>query len=212
MLYTETIEGGTLELLRNLQSEVLLSSFNLVGGTSLALRMGHRKSVDLDLFTKDDFDLQELRELLVNKYNLRVSYEKGKTLKGFINNVKIDLIKYDYPQVCSVETIEGIRFESIPDVIAMKLSAICDNGSRMKDFIDIAFLSSKYSFDDMLKFYSTKFPASNQMMLAKALVYFADIDFNEDIVMLKYYFNWDKIAKRLNDMTLQRNKVFGLIS
>lgn len=212
MLYTETIEGGTLELLRNLQSEVLLSSFNLVGGTSLALRMGHRKSVDLDLFTKDDFDLQELRELLVNKYNLRVSYEKGKTLKGFINNVKIDLIKYDYPQVCSVETIEGIRFESIPDVIAMKLSAICDNGSRIKDFIDIAFMSSKYSFDDMLKFYSTKFPASNQMMLAKALVYFADIDFNEDIVMLKYYFNWDKIAKRLNDMTLQRNKVFGLIS
>lgn len=212
MLYTETIEGGTLELLRNLQSEVLLSSFNLVGGTSLALRMGHRKSVDLDLFTKDDFDLQGLRELLVNKYNLRVSYEKGKTLKGFINNVKIDLIKYDYPQVCSVETIEGIRFESIPDVIAMKLSAICDNGSRMKDFIDIAFLSSKYSFDDMLKFYSTKFPASNQMMLAKALVYFADIDFNEDIVMLKYDFNWDKIAKRLNDMTLQRNKVFDLIS
>lgn len=212
MLYTETIEGGTLELLRNLQSEVLLSSFNLVGGTSLALRMGHRKSVDLDLFTKDDFDLQGLRELLVNKYNLRVSYEKGKTLKGFINNVKIDLIKYDYPQVCSVETIEGIRFESIPDVIAMKLSAICDNGSRMKDFIDIAFLSSKYSFDDMLKFYSTKFPASNQMMLAKALVYFADIDFNEDIVMLKYDFNWDKIAKRLNDMTLQRDRVFGLIS
>lgn len=212
MLYTETIEGGTLELLRNLQSEVLLSSFNLVGGTSLALRMGHRKSVDLDLFTKDDFDLQELRELLVNKYNLRVSYEKGKTLKGFINNVKIDLIKYDYPQVCSVETIEGIRFESIPDVIATKLSAICDNGSRMKDFIDIAFLSSKYSFDDMLKFYSTKFPASNQMMLAKALVYFADIDFNEDIVMLKYDFNWDKIAKRLNDMTLQKDRVFGLIS
>lgn len=212
MLYTETIEGGTLELLRNLQSEVLLSSFNLVGGTSLALRMGHRKSVDLDLFTKDDFDLQELRELLVNKYNLRVSYEKGKTLKGFINNVKIDLIKYDYPQVCSVETIEGIRFESIPDVIAMKLSAICDNGSRIKDFIDIAFLSSKYSFDDMLKFYSTKFPASNQMMLAKALVYFADIDFNEDIVMLKYDFNWDKIAKRLNDMTLQKDRVFGLIS
>ena len=212
MLYTETIEGGTLELLINLQSEVLLSSFNLVGGTSLALRMGHRRSVDLDLFTKDDFDLQELRELLVNKYNLRVSYEKGKTLKGFINNVKIDLIKYDYPQVCSVETIEGIRFESIPDVIAMKLSAICDNGSRIKDFIDIAFLSSKYSFDDMLKFYSTKFPASNQMMLAKALVYFADIDFNEDIVMLKYDFNWDKIAKRLNDMTLQRDRVFGLIS
>lgn len=211
MLYKETIESGTLELLRNLQSEALLSSFNLVGGTSLALRMGHRKSVDLDLFTKNDFDLQELKELLVNKFDLKVSYEKGKTLKGFINNVKIDLIKYNYPQVCPIETIEGIRFESVPDVIAMKLSAICDNGSRLKDFIDIAYLSSNYSFDDMLKFYSTKFPSSNQIMLAKALVYFADIDFDEDIVMVNRDFDWDVIAKRLNDMTLQRNKVFGQI-
>ncbi len=211
MLYKETIENGTLELLRKLQSEDLLSSFNLVGGTSLALRMGHRKSIDLDLFTKDEFALQELRELLVNKYGLMVSYEKGKTLKGFVNNVKIDLIKYDYPQVCPIETIEGVRFESIPDVIAMKLSAICDNGSRIKDFIDIAFLSSKYSFDDMLRFYSVKFPSSNQMMLAKALVYFADIDFDEDIVMLNWDFDWDVIAKRLNDMTLQRDKVFGQI-
>ena len=72
MLHKETIETGTLELLNKLQSELLLASFNLVGGTSLALRLGHRKSVDLDLFSKEDFDLQEIKEMLVNQYGFRV--------------------------------------------------------------------------------------------------------------------------------------------
>lgn len=54
MLQKATVELSTLELLKNLQSEPLLKNFNLVGGTALALRIGHRKSVDLDLFTNKD--------------------------------------------------------------------------------------------------------------------------------------------------------------
>jgi hypothetical protein len=56
MLYKETIESSSLELLRNLQSSELLSSFYLAGGTSLSLQIGHRISIDLDLFTQNDFD------------------------------------------------------------------------------------------------------------------------------------------------------------
>ena len=51
MLQTQTVEPSTLELLKKLQQEPLLATFNLVGGTALALRIGHRKSVDLDLYT-----------------------------------------------------------------------------------------------------------------------------------------------------------------
>ena len=43
MLYKETIEPKTWELLTDLQKETLLSSFNLVGGTALSLHLGHRK-------------------------------------------------------------------------------------------------------------------------------------------------------------------------
>ena len=57
MLHKEVIEPGTLELLKNLQKESELKTFNLVGGTSLALQLGHRKSIDLDLFTDTEFDL-----------------------------------------------------------------------------------------------------------------------------------------------------------
>lgn len=209
MLHKETIETSTLELLKSLQSEPLLASFNLVGGTALALRLGHRKSVDLDLFSKEDFDLREVKELLVNKYNLKVGYEKGKTLKGFIGKVMVDLIRYDYPHIHPVETEEGIRLESLPDIVAMKLSSICDNGTRIKDFIDIAHLSNLYSFDKMLQFYTQKFPSSNPIVPTKSLVYFDDINFDEDIVMMQGDFDWKVIANRLNEMTADPKRHWG---
>ena len=208
MLLKETVETSTLELLRSLQPEPLLASFNLVGGTSLALRLGHRKSVDLDLFSKEDFDLQEVKELLVNKYDLKVGYEKGKTLKGFIGKVMVDLIRYDYPHIQPIQTEEGIRLESLPDIVAMKLSSICDNGSRIKDFIDIAYLSNLYSFSEMLQFYTKKFPSSNPIVPTKSLVYFGDINFDEDIVMMRGDFDWKVIAHRLNEMTSHPERHF----
>ena len=209
MLHKETVETSTLELLKSLQSEPLLASFNLVGGTSLALRLGHRKSVDLDLFSKEDFDLREVKELLVNKYGLKVGYEKGKTLKGFIGKVMVDLIRYDYPHIQPVETEEGIRLVSLPDIIAMKLSSICDNGSRIKDFIDIAYLSNLYSFEEMLQFYTQKFPSSNPIVPTKSLVYFDDIGFDEDIVMMQGDLDWKVIANRLNEMTADPKRHWG---
>ena len=209
MLQKETVEPRTLELLRELQREPLLKNFNLVGGTALALRLGHRKSIDLDLFTKEEFDLEEVKEMLIEKYNLKVSYERKQTLKGFINNVMIDCIRFDYPHLYEPDIIEDIRLESIPDIIAMKLSAIAQNGTRIKDFIDIATLSVCYSFNDMLDFYTKKFPNANVIMPIKAINYFDEIDFNESVVMLNGTFNWKKIEKRLKDMENNPNIKFN---
>ncbi|MEE1287246.1 MAG: nucleotidyl transferase AbiEii/AbiGii toxin family protein [Bacteroidaceae bacterium] len=209
MLQKETVEPRTLELLRELQREPLLKNFNLVGGTALALRLGHRKSIDLDLFTKEEFDLEEVKEMLIEKYNLKVSYERKQTLKGFINNVMIDCIRFDYPHLYEPDVIEDIRLESIPDIIAMKLSAIAQNGTRIKDFIDIATLSVWYSFNDMLDFYTKKFPNANVIMPIKAINYFDEIDFNESVVMLNGTFNWKKIEKRLKDMANNPNIKFN---
>lgn len=208
MLYKETIEPKTLELLIDLQKEPLLSSFNLVGGTALALHLGHRKSIDLDFFTSESFDLEELKMMLVKKYDLKVSYSRSQTLKGFINGVKVDFIRFDYPHLFPYDLIDDVRLESIPDIIAMKLLSITDNGSRIKDFIDIAFLSTRFSLNEMLGFYINKIPNSNMMMPLKALTYFGDIDFNESIVMINDDFNWNEIADHLINMTKKPNKVF----
>lgn len=208
MLHKETIEPGTLELLKSLQSEPELGKFNLVGGTSLALQIGHRKSIDLDLFTNEAFNLDELASMLVDKYNLKISYARKQTLKGFINNVMIDCIRFDYPHLENPRTIDGVRLESIPDIIAMKLSAIAQNGTRIKDYIDVAYLSSLYTLDEMLDFYQRKYPNANIMMPTKALTYFNDIDFEESIVMINGNFCWEKIADRLIKMVQHPQKKF----
>ena len=208
MLYKETIEPKTLELLIDLQKEPLLSTFNLVGGTALALHLGHRKSIDLDFFTSESFDLEEVKMMLIKKYDFKVSYSRSQTLKGFINGVKVDFIKFDYPHLHNCDIIDEVRIESVPDIIAMKLLSITDNGSRIKDFIDIAYLSSWFSLEEMLQFFIRKIKNSNIMMPIKALTYFDDIDFNESIVMLNNDFDWNKIANRLIDMTKEPNRIF----
>jgi hypothetical protein len=71
MLQQETIEAPTLELIRSLQSKEYLNGFFLVGGTALALHLGHRKSVDIDLFSNFDFDPASLIEKLYLDYLIK---------------------------------------------------------------------------------------------------------------------------------------------
>ena len=127
------------------------------------------------------------------------------TLKGTIDGVKIDCITHSYDYLENPYIESGIRLYSMEDVIAMKLSAIADNGSRLKDFIDIAFLSTRFPFSSM---YERKFPNSNVIRPFKAITYFDDIDFEEDIVMVNGEYDWRSIEKRLIEMTQIQDKTF----
>lgn len=208
MLHTETVKGGTLELLKKLEAEDAMSDFNLAGGTSLALYLGHRISIDLVLFTSKPFDAVKLESFLQEKYGFCTGFMEKNTLKGFIGNVKIDCITHAYEYLEKPYVESNIRLYSMEDIIAMKLSAIADNGSRLKDFIDIAYLSTRFPFNAMLRFYERKFPNSNVIRPFKAITYFDDIDFEENIIMLNAKFDWKPIEKRLIDMTKIQNKIF----
>ncbi len=208
MLHTETVAQPTLELLKNLESEDALSGFNLAGGTALSLYLGHRVSVDLDLFTSKPFNNSSLEAFLHDKYGFRTDFMEKNTLKGTINGIKIDCIAHQYEYLESPYTESDIRLYSMEDIITMKLSAIADNGTRLKDFIDIAYLSTRFSFYSMLKLYERKFPDSNVIRLLKTITYFDDIDFDEDIIMLNSKYNWEQIEKRLIDMTKEQKKIF----
>ena len=208
MLHTETVARSTLELLKMLESESVMSNFNLAGGTSLALYLGHRISVDLVLFTPESFDAGKLEIFLRDKYGFRTDFMEKNTLKGTIDGVKIDCITHSYGYLEKPYTESDIRLYSMEDIVAMKLSAIADNGSRLKDFIDIAFLSTRFPFNSMLRLYERKFPGSNLIRPFKAITYFDDIDFEEDIVMLNGKYDWKLIERILIDMTQIQNKVF----
>ena len=68
MLRTETVEAGTLDLIKRFMSDHSFNEFNLVGGTALALKIGHRMSVDIDLFSSAPFNSSELGHYLTTIY------------------------------------------------------------------------------------------------------------------------------------------------
>lgn len=97
MLQLQSVRPETLDLLKKLMNADFLEDFILVGGTALALQIGHRKSYDLDLFTARRFDPKILTANLKKITDLQISSEAENTLNALIGEVPVDFIRYDYP-------------------------------------------------------------------------------------------------------------------
>jgi len=208
MLRKETVTPGTLGVLKNLMKDNLLDDFFLVGGTALSLQIGHRISIDIDLFSKKPFDGDYLFEYLDKNLGFKLDYLRKNTLKGIIDNVQVDFITHDYPLVDDLQVIEGIRIAGLKDIAAMKFNAIEGNGTRLKDFIDIAFLSSYLSLNEMFSAYESKYPSRNIFSIIKALEYHTDINFEEPINLMNGSFKWNAIERRLGEIVKNPDKVF----
>ena len=211
MLQEKTVEARTLELLVRLMKDEAFDSFFLVGGTALALQIGHRKSIDIDLFSLLSFDTMTFLEFLIEKYHFEDEFQAKNTLKGTIDGVKIDFLTHAYPLVEALNCENGIRFAGIRDIAAMKMNAIVGNGTRLKDFTDVAFLSSHICFSDMLDAYCKKYTSVNPVIAAKAITYFDDIDFNVPVELIHGRLQWKKIEKRIHQMLRYPDRIFEII-
>jgi len=198
----------TLHLLHQLMRDEHCKQFFLVGGTALALKIGHRLSIDLDLFTADNFDVAELQYHLENTYGFETDYLSKNTIKGVVNGIKVDFIAHQYKLVEGIDANEQIRMASIQDIAAMKLSAITQNGTRYKDFVDLYFLLEKMSFSQMLQAFELKYPKSNAIMAIKGLTYFDDINFEVDRPVLIQPIHFEVVKDRLEKAILQPYKIF----
>ena len=175
MLQTQTVVPDLLELLKKLMSENLFSEFNLVGGTSFALQLGHRNSIDIDLFGNSEIN----SELFIKKLNsfgeISVTQSSKNILITKIKNVKVDFVNYKYPLLTDFLVIDTIRMLSTKDIAAMKLNAIAGRGSK-KDFIDLYFLLQEFSLAEIFSFYEQKFNDGSIFLVQKSLTYFEDAD------------------------------------
>ena len=208
MLRKETVAADTLELLKRLMQDEYLADFFLVGGTALSLQIGHRVSIDIDLFSRDPFDENEMLVYLESKRGLRLDYLSKNTIKGQIAETKIDLIAHSYPLVKPLLVSEGIRLASLEDIAAMKLNAIVGNGTRLKDFIDVAFLSGYLSLKTMMDAYEDKYASRNPLLTMKALNYRQDINFDEPVQLLNGRHSWKQVENRLTEMEKFPARVF----
>jgi hypothetical protein len=105
MLRTQTVEEGTLDLIKALMSDEKLNEFNLVGGTALALQIGHRISIDIDLFSTNSFNAQELAAHLEKNHSATQLRSLTNGVFCFINDIKVDLISHQYPLVAPIDCL-----------------------------------------------------------------------------------------------------------
>ena len=191
MLHTETVEPSTLDLLRRLQRLPDLANTRLVGGTALALHLGHRKSVDLDMFGTFD-PIVSYRKLLADAGHSVEGAENGTVQSLRVNNVKVDLVNYPYPWLDDAIEEENIRLADLRDIAAMKLSAVANRG-RKKDFIDVARLLDVFSLDQMLSLYKEKFSVSELSFPLRGLMYFDDAEEDPMPEMFDSNFTWENV-------------------
>ncbi|WP_419700295.1 nucleotidyl transferase AbiEii/AbiGii toxin family protein [Mucilaginibacter sp. NFX135] len=197
MLHKETVTPGTLELIHRLMDDEKLKKFYLVGGTALSLMLGHRLSIDIDLFTADNFNGLELAKHLNDNHQATILNARNNFLTGHISGVRLDMLLHNYPHVNPVLDPEGIRMLGLEDIAAMKINAIVGNGTRVKDFVDIHYLLKEMPYQQIVDAYSIKYPNTDSYQVRMSLLHHQDIDFTTEIRLIKDEFKWPIIEKSI---------------
>ena len=170
-LYYETVSTPLLSILRKLMSSEVFKDFRLVGGTALALQRGHRRSVDIDLFTDLDYadmPVAAMREYLEKEFPIHKGTESmdmpANGYHIFLSEGQEPPIKVDffYTEPFIFPTIEedGLRIADQREIAAMKLGVIGNQIYRQKDYWDVHDLLEDYSLSEMIQWALQRDPYS----------------------------------------------------
>lgn len=200
-LYYNTVTPLLREILDKLMRAPELSLFRLVGGTSLSLRLGHRESVDIDMFTEQDYgtiDWRAIYELLRREFAYADNRIQEDGLHSFgesfylgeseFKRVKVDLF-YTDPFLQPAEQIDGIRMAALEDIVAMKVDVVL-RGGRKKDFWDLHELKQNYTIGQMLDLHRQRYPWTHEReTIIRNFTSFqlADEDFDPNCLRGKYW-------------------------
>jgi len=195
MLYSKTVEPSTLGLIKELQSKIYMQNFMLVGGTALALQIGHRTSTDIDLFLNEPFDTEIIRNELELDFRCDIKSVYRFALFLFVNDVKVDIVYQKSKMLNPPIIFDSVKMASLEDLCAMKLMAITNRG-KLRDFVDVYMLLQKFELKAMLEMWSEKYQNENYELVLRSLTYFEDAKMEGN---LKWFFpfNWDKICKTI---------------
>lgn len=156
MLHLEAIEPNTYELLRKLMSVSIFKDTRLVGGASLALQLGHRKSNDIDLFGTLNVTPEEIQNECCKIGSLEISRISSRSNIYWLDGVKVDCINYPYRWLDECKVVNDIRLASINDIAAMKINAIIRRGTK-NDYVDLHFILKEMPLYQALDLYEQKY-------------------------------------------------------
>jgi predicted nucleotidyltransferase component of viral defense system len=196
MFHLSTVKEETYSLLKEIFSIPEIGNrFALAGGTSLALQIGHRISIDLDIFSPEQFDTRELEIILSSKKEWKFTpiSKNSRMLFCYINNIKCDFVHEPATLLKQFIAKENVKYFSVQDIAAMKMHTICGRGKR-KDFFDIYALLENYGWDKMLQWFEAKYGPTQYYNLWRSISYFTDADEDAEIEGIPPYTkNWEEI-------------------
>ncbi len=192
------------EILTKTQSKLLpvvalfSKNFGLVGGTAIALHLGHRESIDYDLFTFDKFMNAGIRRKILHevKINAVIRDETGQfTL--MINGVRFTFFQFPYKINFSESFDNVIKLPNILTLGAMKAFAL-GRRAKWKDYVDLYFIiKAHHTVSEIamkgVEIFGNEF---NEKIFRTQLAYFDDIDYSEQIIYKKGFSTDDEIIKK----------------
>jgi predicted nucleotidyltransferase component of viral defense system len=207
MLQAKALAPAALGLLRKINGMEPFEHFCLVGGTNLALRYGHRVSVDLDFFSKEAFVSNDIVSAISRNFrHFELVFQKNQTLIFDIEGVRVDFVQYPFEWLRPFEIIDGIRFAQVEDLIPMKIQGI-ENRKSKKDFWDIALLMQHYPVEEMFNIMQQKFPFVDVGHLIHSFTYFDDADLQPDPLALDGI-TWEFVKETVRNAVLDYSKTF----
>lgn len=196
-LHVEILSAEQIAVLDELSAVGELSSFYLAGGTALALRHAHRRSVDFDFFRRGEFDERSLLAAIETRFPSLGRVPSGeRTLYVVLDGVTTSFFTLPYRLVKRGQrTRWGFDLASDEDLAAMKLEAILGRGSR-KDFVDLRILCRRFSLDRVFELFDRKYGSARteRYHRLRALTYFEDAE-REPMPDMLVEFDWSE-AKR----------------
>ncbi len=209
-LHVEIFPKQQQSLFDTLSEQDWIRPFYLAGGTSLALQIGHRRSIDFDFFAEGDLNTTQIIHHLRNIGKFELFDRSEDTLNGSVNDVQISFFSYKYPLVKDFHQYMKISIADMLDIALMKLEAISGRGGK-KDFIDLYFLLERFSISELLQRYPQKYGVeiSNHYHLLKSLVYFEDAEQQPMPPMLQKV-SWEDIKKKIILEVSKTQKANGL--
>jgi hypothetical protein len=187
-------------VVRLLSRAGILDDWILAGGTALALQLGHRISLDLDLFRHGEFDEMALRVSLADVGQLEVQSMSAGTLHAMLQGVRLSFLRSEVPFLYEPVLYRGLQLADARDIAAMKVIAVAGRGSK-KDFVDLhAYFETGATFGDLMAIVQRRYRDTefNAMHLLRSLVYFDDAE-AEPMPRMLAKVAWPRVRRRLED-------------
>ena len=163
--------------------ELFAKEYYLVGGTAIALYLGHRKSIDFDLFTYDKIKLKSIKKWKddLSFTPINTIYEASDQIHFIISDVKVTFMQFPF-QLKSANHIHGLSMPALLSLAAMKAYALGAR-AKWKDYVDLYFImKDHYSIKAIIKKADELFGSSfNGRFFRQQLSYFDDINYTEKV-------------------------------